>query len=433
LCGLVGMAGDLNAQHEKVMRTLLVLDSLRGEDSTGLACVAKYSQVVKMAKQVGDPFQLFDHKTFDKVFSGLQRVMIGHNRYATTGMVNRNNAHPFENDTIVGAHNGTLTTKHLLADPRNYTVDSENLYHHFDKHGVRDALKYMGGAWALTWWDKEAETINLLRNKERPLYVAFSEDEKCFFWASEDWMLEVALGRHGIKHKTIELIPEDLHIIWDISNQGVLGKPIARKEPSTYVAPQRPPQNTWNENKTAFTPEVKKEEPSVVPAAGKYPLCDTSYLSVKGRLFETLANCTDKDGNKYVSLFDAENQYYDIRLYAKPESLVWDLIGCDVIADVTQYSATSGTPGKGCYKVNPQNISIVAPSEEEEEEDVPTEIAGPSGKFLTEVEFNKQYPDCGYCSEKLNFGDANRFTTAGACLCPACAKDPAVTEFVRLH
>lgn len=41
MCGLVGVAGEITMASEKVLRTLLILDSLRGEDSTGIASIKK--------------------------------------------------------------------------------------------------------------------------------------------------------------------------------------------------------------------------------------------------------------------------------------------------------------------------------------------------------------------------------------------------------
>ncbi len=95
MCGLVGCAGILDFASEKAFRNLLILDSLRGEDSTGIASVKKNSEDVTVVKAVGDPFRLFETRRFDKVMAQGNRVLIGHNRYATTGSVSASNAHPF--------------------------------------------------------------------------------------------------------------------------------------------------------------------------------------------------------------------------------------------------------------------------------------------------------------------------------------------------
>jgi hypothetical protein len=437
------MAGDLNTSHEKLIRTMLILDSVRGEDSTGIVTIGKYDPKPKMAKQVGDPFQLFDHKSYDRVFAGFQRAIIGHNRYATTGAVNRNNAHPFENEGVVGAHNGTLNTKHLLADAPKFTVDSENIFHHIDKFGVRDALKYMGGAWALVWWDKQEKTINFLRNEQRPLYVTYSKDGKVMFWASESWMLYAALNKHNIAYDTIEILPVDLHVSIEIDDKGVMGKPTARAEPSTYVPPATPYINSgWlpgNSNPGINT--QKKEEPSVVPPKkleGVINGCETFYLSAKNRRLETLNEAKDQHGSSYIACFDPMRPYFDVRIYAKPDSPLWDTIGCEVYGDVSGFNSGGVTPGRGYYKITPHNVRVIAPTTTvatpivKEEEEEPS-LMGPSGKWITKSQFEKDYAACDYCSVSLIFGDVNRFTTGGQCVCPTCAKDSEVLKYVNLH
>ena len=81
---------------EKVLRTLLILDSLRGEDSTGIASIKKVGGDVIVAKSLGDPYQLFDSKSFDRALKASSKAIIGHNRYATTGAILTKNAHPFD-------------------------------------------------------------------------------------------------------------------------------------------------------------------------------------------------------------------------------------------------------------------------------------------------------------------------------------------------
>lgn len=428
MCGIVGCAGDLTIGHEKLVRTLLILDSIRGEDSTGVAVIGKWQGNVKIAKQVGDPFQLFDHKSFDNVFTGMQKAIIGHNRYATTGGVSRHNAHPFENPSVVGVHNGTLRSKHLLVDAKNFVVDSENIYHHIDKHGLKDALHYMEGAWALVWWDKEHHTINFLRNKERPLFMAWSKDAKQMFWASEPWMLEAAFMKHQIDAQEIFLFERDVHMSIHIDEKGIMSKPVIRNAPSTYKPPVyvQPVHNV--------PVNVKKEEPTPVETKKLglqvvAPSCETQYLSLKGRSIETLSVGTDEYGGKYVSCFDPDRQYYEIRLYAKPKDPIWDLIGCDIIANPSGWSSIGSTPGKGYYKLSPHDFKICPPKEEEEEES----ILGPTGKKITKSEFEKEYQQCEWCTSPLEFGGNNRFTTSGQCVCHSCSKDPQVLEYVNLQ
>ena len=86
MCGLVGMAGKLTAAQDKVFKKLLIFDVIRGEHSTGVASVPVNGEV-SIAKQVGNPFELFEDKRYDRAINRHNRALIGHNRFATQGAV----------------------------------------------------------------------------------------------------------------------------------------------------------------------------------------------------------------------------------------------------------------------------------------------------------------------------------------------------------
>ena len=89
MCGLVGVAGNIFTTDRKAFRNLLVLDTLRGDHSTGTATVSAGGKI-EVAKGVGHPYNLFD--AFKDIFdkdgipkSSVSKVIMGHNRYATMG------------------------------------------------------------------------------------------------------------------------------------------------------------------------------------------------------------------------------------------------------------------------------------------------------------------------------------------------------------
>lgn len=212
MCGLVGMAGILNHKDEGVFKRLLIYDTLRGLDSTGVA-VYRTDDSVKVAKIASHPFDLFDSGKFKSaVIGSASKVFIGHNRSATTGKVNTINAHPFEFGHIVGAHNGTLdsVTWARLEEELGYKtdVDSAAIFACFEKFGVEDTISMMTegatpstGAWALTWIDTSDKTLNFLRNKHRPFWLCYTEDFSRIAWASEYPMLRHASESVGADFK----------------------------------------------------------------------------------------------------------------------------------------------------------------------------------------------------------------------------------------
>jgi glucosamine 6-phosphate synthetase-like amidotransferase/phosphosugar isomerase protein len=200
MCGLVGVAGNISVKEEGVFKRLLELDTVRGPHSTGVLGVSTRGDA-NIIKKVGTPWDLYQHKQFDEMMRGSFCVLMGHNRWATKGKINSYNAHPFEHGHIFGAHNGTLRNQSLLPDYKEFEVDSDNIFYSMSILGVDQTVNKLSGAFALTWYDAEAQMMNFIRNEERPLIMCESEDKRTVFWASERWMLEVALGLAGIKYR----------------------------------------------------------------------------------------------------------------------------------------------------------------------------------------------------------------------------------------
>jgi predicted glutamine amidotransferase len=219
MCGLVGLAGALEYKDEDVLKRLLVFDSFRGMDSTGLAAVRKDGEVL-IAKVPSHPFDLFEHGKFKTALSGTQsKLFLGHNRLATKGKVNTFNAHPFEFDHIVGCHNGTLDyqsfEKLKKALGEDFPVDSMAVIKGLAVLGVDETLAMMNGSWSLTWYDSEKNTLNLLRNKERPMWYGYSKDFKTLGWASE-WPFMRAAWTTAKSPKEIYM-DEKGHSFWHTS------------------------------------------------------------------------------------------------------------------------------------------------------------------------------------------------------------------------
>lgn len=208
MCGHVGIAGHLEFKDEATMKRLLLIDYLRGQDSTGLAAIRKTNDV-KIAKGAVNPIDLFDTGKFKEALSAYaSKVFMGHNRAATKGAVNNVNAHPYQVDHIVGAHNGTLDAisyqelEDLLGE--KFGTDSHAIIAGIAKFGVEELIPMLrsgagstGGAWSLVWFDLSANTLNFLRNDQRPMWLAYTDDFKKVMWASEWPMIDAATRLSG--------------------------------------------------------------------------------------------------------------------------------------------------------------------------------------------------------------------------------------------
>jgi hypothetical protein len=198
MCGIVGMAGTLGIKHERAFAELLIMNQLRGFDSVGIAKVG-YNRVPEVAKSIDNPVDFVTSPDYVKCLKGTNRVLIGHNRAATMGKVVVENAHPFSHNHITGVHNGTLTYRRDLEDWQAFSVDSDNLFYHMAAKGVKDLWVKIWGAAAIVWWDSKEESVNLLRNKERPLFLAYDKEHKVVMWASEFYMLQAVCWRNSIE------------------------------------------------------------------------------------------------------------------------------------------------------------------------------------------------------------------------------------------
>ncbi len=236
ICGLVGMAGNLTIKHDKVLKDLLVMDSLRGQHSVGVAAIGLGS--AEIFKRAVLPADFFTMKGFNAIMKWNNSVYIGHNRYATQGKINSVNAHPFEHGNIVGAHNGTLRQQNLLPDHKDFEVDSENIIHSINKLGIKETHTKLNGAFALTYFDFEEDRLCMIRNNERPLYYTTGEDGDTLFWASEAWMLRAALNRNGFKHNDVRDVTVGVHHSFDVDVKAKEPIMVTRTSMKGYVAPR---------------------------------------------------------------------------------------------------------------------------------------------------------------------------------------------------
>ena len=210
MCGLVGVIGGIHQKEVIALHWMLHFDVVRGHHSTGVAAIHNWDHV-SLFKELGQPHNLYASYP-EQWKDGLYQpkdvtCLIGHNRWATQGQITKETAHPFEFDNVVGAHNGTVQkwSMHKLHGHKDFQIDSQIIYSHLShtKGDVQSLWDVADGAIALTWWDKVDRTLKVARNKERPLYYTKVKNKETLFWASEPWMLRVALEKARIEHEEV--------------------------------------------------------------------------------------------------------------------------------------------------------------------------------------------------------------------------------------
>jgi len=238
MCGLVGVVGnDISYVSNKVFKQLLYIDALRGPHSTGIARnnAKNNVSVYKRALNSTDFLQLDTTKSFIGVDTDF---LMGHNRYATQGEINDTNAHPFTYGNVTLCHNGTLTDQSTLPDYKNFEVDSENIAYAMGlAENPKDVVSKLVGAFALTWYNDYELKYYIVRNKERPMFIAKEKGKDLYYYASEEHMLHLVLSRNGIKYEINEL-PVGKLVSFDLSKSVTKLKftdvKLAKPKPITY-------------------------------------------------------------------------------------------------------------------------------------------------------------------------------------------------------
>lgn len=397
---------------------MLEFDTIRGPHSTGIFAV-KSDKSTMLVKGLGTPWDLYETKPCEKLFQAVVKVLIGHNRWATKGRINKANAHPFEFETLAGAHNGTLNSVYQLDDYTDFEVDSENLYHHMDKNGVEDTIKNLNGAFALTWYSKTDHTINLIRNHERPLYYALTEDMKTLMWASEDWMLAVACHQAGIKHKPIQSLPVGVWYSFDIPEPNKEFEKARARTMEMYVSP-------WLKEGSNKVVEIRPK--SNVGKTKKYFSDYQKYVGSQV-LFSVSGPGVSLSGQSFIEATSVIDEDIIFRMYPQKDSEMWKTLMTSpnyFTGLAKSYNSMDG----GYATIDLRTISEI----EVDQGDIPEEpIVGFEGEELDEEEFHKRTnKGCAWCASPVEVACANELAWIAKedFICPDCAEQPEVKTYL---
>jgi len=176
-----------------------------------------------LAKEASTPEQFMWDKEVEEIFKksiNSGSVLVGHNRKATKGEVNDENAHPFNRGDIVLVHNGSLFNHKQVA---NTEVDSEAIADALNEHANGDLADVFGkltGAYSCVWYDNRDETLNFFRNAARPMYL-YRDTNRTLF-ASEAVMIMYSLIRSNVKweHEKCKELPVHHHLKYKLQNNG---------------------------------------------------------------------------------------------------------------------------------------------------------------------------------------------------------------------
>jgi Glutamine amidotransferase domain len=209
MCGIFGLisrhAQGFYQSDVSLFSQMMVADSVRGIDGTGIFGTYKDSGSVQWAKVGSHPYALLSSDKFTKWCGAMVRQMdmvVGHNRKATAGGKSNDNSHPFIHEHIILVHNGVIMNHKSMAETE---VDSHAIAHGIVDKGYVQTLKELNGAFALVWFDMKDRKLRIVRNSDRPLWMGHGTDLIAF--ASEGPMLEWLGDRNSKQWKDLALIP----------------------------------------------------------------------------------------------------------------------------------------------------------------------------------------------------------------------------------
>ncbi len=238
MCGIVGLLtaskyGFLNDDIQR-FNQLLVCDSVRGPDSTGVFGVNTFGNVSYL-KEKGNPFKLMEtpeYQAFMKEATNNIQFVIGHNRKATVGTITDETAHPFVENNIILVHNGTLRN-HTKLTSEAVEVDSHAITHAFAERGYKQALTEIEGAFTLVWYDTNDKTLRVVRNDQRPL--TFLKYNNKLMLSSEGNLAKWIATRDNFTVPTTEFIEVKPGIVYSIKVSN--GLEIEEEEVDFYKPP----------------------------------------------------------------------------------------------------------------------------------------------------------------------------------------------------
>jgi len=192
MCGIIGYIGKEPAVP--ILIEGLKKLEYRGYDSAGVAVLQNGKIAVRRA--VGKLHNL-ETVLRNETLSG--NIGVGHVRWATHGRPSEENAHPHRAGNIVVVHNGiienyTKLKKQLEAQGRIFQseTDTEVIAHLIDsiahkglalEEAVREAARFLEGAYAIAVIDERDPDIVVGARKGSPLVVGLGDGE--FFLASD--------------------------------------------------------------------------------------------------------------------------------------------------------------------------------------------------------------------------------------------------------
>lgn len=300
MCGIVGFVRNSKVVNNDICEAFQQIwwgTQLRGVDGSGIFQVND-SGGVAMEKSAFTP----DYSAYEKSIAAVLRqtdmspFTVAHCRAATKKPTKvddkwlKKNAHPFQHGDITLVHNGYFS---YVGQDHNdkHEVDSESFTNAVADVGIDEALNRAYGAYALIYYDKKTETLNIARNSDRPLWRV--EHYMGHFYVSEPDLAIWILKRNKLTPPTkIEEVPINKLIQYTKWNLNYTTRDIEQKSAVTRHKRYKP----WGELTAEEYDEIAMDActggmcgdrpihyPSDTPTLVNTPLTLNEVISKAGR------------------------------------------------------------------------------------------------------------------------------------------------------
>lgn len=443
MCGHIGFfttEKTYSFDRKKIFQQGLYADTLRGDDSTGIALLKHKKPTIYKKALAGYDFinsRQFD-KVFDKNFTGAT-IGMGHNRAATKGFLIDDNAHPFQHNNIILAHNGTLTYSTWNKPDKydEFSVDSEFICHSIATLGVEKTIPLLQGSFALVWIDMRDRSLNLVRNSQRELHFAHLDDEETTIYGSEPDMLRWLASRNDIKikeNKVWELQPGQ----WiKFTNKSYIKYRAKEVKLYTYTSTYSS-KNT--SSKTISTDGAEEWLARCLYVIGdevifKPDQIRPKYFESSGRILEATLNNAEIQGMVYGTEFKT---IQDVGMSNKYKGKI------DRVFTTQDYYNAPKKLTIVLKNIKVMDNTIVLPSSQYKIKDDVDEdhinyikegilYDGPAGCKLTEKELDELFREtgCRCCGDPIEYGDII-WTDDGDPACKPCSESKEWQDFFTL-
>jgi hypothetical protein len=429
MCGIIGFFNkdkSISKSCRDWFENMLIVDSLRGWDATGVALFPREGGEISLYKKALPGWDFIQ----THVWSGFRNnyfdydMMLGHNRFATSGKVTNSNAHPFMENNVLLMHNGVINNEHRFPKA---DVDSRRIALALgEEQDYKNVIEKIVGAFVLVWFDFRTQKLHFARNNKRTLYLANTANHKDLFWASEKWMLEGIAERCGLKLTDVFELPE-LSVFEYLYKDD--SPEISRPEKIPFVeANFPPPQNTYTATSFGGGYRGSSVNDFLLPFGLKEG--DSILFEIYEVSPHKNGHTSSVEGTPIAELDEFQIRAYDVdvkvlKSYSKN-------VSTDIYVGTVQRGFHYASNGKSHIPVvvvnnvniaNPETINLLG---NKNSGDKNVYVMGPNKSMINLVEYKILVDDgCALCGKKLYVSDYDNivWTHDKKPICGPCVHD----------